>query len=487
MRKRKDKTEIILKNFPILDAGSEGVCVGKHEGKVVFVRNVVPQDVIDAVITKKKRAYYEAKPLRIVSPSADRVEPACEHFGICGGCKWQNMVYSKQLFYKQKQVEDNFRRIGKFDFPEPNPIIASEHIFGYRNKIEYTFSSKKWLTKEEFDRVEDPAGEGGGLGFHLSGIFDKALDIRYCHLHDQTGNRIRNQVREFALQHHISFADIRNHEGLLRNLILRTSVCGDRMVILVVRFFDDRARTVLEFIKDTFAELTSVLYVENAKLNDSIVDLPVHLFSGKEFMMERMGDLQFKVAPLAFYQTNALQAVRLYQAAADMAAIRSTETVYDLYTGTGTIALFVARQARRVIGIEQIASAVENARENAQLNRIDNVSFFDGDMIDVLTDDFVRNNGRPDVLITDPPRAGMHPKVVQELRKIAPSRIVYISCNPATQARDIALLCDAYRVEKVQPVDMFPHTHHVENITLLVRKENGAKNPAVFSPEENIL
>ncbi len=461
MSKRK---EITIENLEITDAGAEGVCIGRHEGAVVFVPYVVPGDVVD-VTARKKHSYYEARVTRFVSLSPKRVEPECAHFGTCGGCKWQQMDYRWQLHYKQKQVFDHFTRIGKFQFPEISPILAADNIFGYRDKIEYTFSDRKWLSKEDLDKVETL--ETRGLGFHLNGMFDKVLDINYCHLHSETGNRIRNRVREFGIQNNYAFWNARRQEGLLRNMILRRSTTGDYMAIMVFSEWNSQSRAMMEMLQKEFPEITSLMYVVNSKMNDSISDLEVRLFAGKGHMTERMRDLKFKVSPLAFYQTNPEQALKLYSKAAEFAAIRPDDIVYDLYTGTGTIALFVARNAQKVVGIEYVESAVEDARANAQLNGIGNTEFVAGDMAKILTDEFIASHGKPSVILTDPPRAGMHPKVVEQLLKVAPERIVYVSCNSATQARDIALLAEKYDVAAVQPVDMFPHTHHVENIALL--------------------
>ena len=464
MSKRK---EITIENLEITDAASEGLGVGRHEGAVVFVPFVVPGDVVD-VYAKKKHSFYQAKVTRFVSRSSDRVEPRCAHFGTCGGCKWQMMAYEKQLYYKQKQVYDHFSRIGKFPFPEIRPILASDRIFGYRDKIEYTFSDRKWLSKEDLEKADSL--ETRGLGFHLQGMFDKILDIDYCHLHSGLGNRIRNKIKAFAISHDYIFWNARTQEGLLRNLILRRSTTGDVMAIVVFKAWTEQSRELMAFVQNEFPEITALMYVINDKMNDSISDLEVHSFAGKNFLMEQMRDLQFKVSPLAFYQTNPEQAFKLYSQVESLAGIQPDETVYDLYTGTGTIALFVARHAKKVVGIEYVESAVEDARINAQLNGISNVEFVAGDMAKIFTDDFIAIHDTPDVILTDPPRAGMHPQVVEQLLKIAPQRIVYVSCNSATQARDIALLSGTYEVAAVQPVDMFPHTHHVENIALLVRK-----------------
>lgn len=462
MSKRK---EITIENLEIIDAASEGLGVGRHEGAVVFVPFVVPGDVVD-VWAKKKHSFYQAKVTRFVSYSADRVDPRCAHFVTCGGCKWQMMAYEKQLIYKQKQVFDHFSRIGKFPFPEIRPILASDHIFEYRDKIEYTFSDRKWLAREDLEKAD--CMETRGLGFHLQGMFDKILDIEHCHLHSELGNRIRNSVKAYAIANGFAFWNPRKQEGLLRNLIMRRSTTGDIMAIMVFTAWTEESQNMMEFIQKEFPEITALMYVINNKMNDSISDLEVRPFAGKNFLMEQMRELLFKVSPLAFYQTNPEQAFKLYSQVENLADIQAGETVYDLYTGTGTIALFVARHAKKVVGIEYVESAVEDARANARLNGIENVEFVAGDMAKIFTDEFIAAHGTPDVILTDPPRAGMHPQVVEQLLKIKPKRIVYVSCNSATQARDIALLSDTYEVIAVQPVDMFPHTHHVENIALLV-------------------
>ncbi|MDR0368371.1 MAG: 23S rRNA (uracil(1939)-C(5))-methyltransferase RlmD [Bacteroidales bacterium] len=470
--RRKNRAELIIENLEIIEAGSEGVSLGKYEDRVVFVPCVVPGDVIDAQVIKRKKSFYQARAVNIHRYSANRADPPCTHFGVCGGCKWQNMLYETQLFYKRKQVIDNFQRIGKFDFSEVLPILPSEDIFAYRNKVEYTFSNKRWLQKEEMPDADAGRINTCGLGFHLQGMFDKVLDIQHCYLHDDLGNEIRNAVKEYAVEHAVSFWNTRSQEGLLRNLIIRNSTCGDVMLILVFTALVAETKALLTFIADKFPQITSLLYVINTKMNDSVADLQTHVFKGKDFMTEKMNDLTFKVSPLAFYQTNAKQALKLYEATARLADVKRSQTVYDLYTGTGTIALFVAKNARKVVGIEYVASAIENARENAALNNISNADFFVGDMAKIFTDSFIEENGKPDVIIADPPRMGMHPKVVEQILNISPERIVYVSCNPATQARDIALLTEKYKVTAVQPVDMFPHTHHVENIALLERIGN---------------
>lgn len=465
------KKEITIENLEITDAGAEGICIGRHEGAVVFVPGVVPGDVVE-VSARKKHSYYQAKVLRFVSYSPDRVEARCAHFGTCGGCKWQQMPYEKQLYYKQKQVFDHFSRIGKFPFPEIHPILPSPSIYAYRDKIEYTFSSRKWLSKEDLAHADEL--ETRGLGFHLPGMFDKILDISYCHLHSETGNRIRNTVKDYCIAKNLTFWDARLQQGLLRNLILRRSTTGDYMAIAVFKEWNAQTDALLAFMQKEFPEITSLMYVINDKMNDSISDLEVKCYAGKAYMMEQMRNLKFNVSPLAFYQTNPEQALRLYEQVEQLAQIQPHETVYDLYTGTGTIALFVARNAQKAVGIEYVESAVEDARNNAKLNGIGNVEFVAGDMAKIFTDAFIAAHGTPDVVLTDPPRAGMHPQVIGQLLKIMPQRIVYVSCNSATQARDIALLSEKYEVAAVQPVDMFPHTHHVENVSLLLRKTEQA-------------
>ncbi len=461
------KKEIIIENLQITDAGAEGICIGRYENTVVFVPYVVPGDVVN-VTAFKKHSYYQAKVLRFISYSPDRVRPVCAHFGTCGGCKWQHMTYEKQLFYKQKQVFDHFSRIGKFPFPEIRPILASDAIFAYRDKIEYTFSDRKWLSKEDLDKQDQM--ETRGLGFHLPSMFDKILDIDYCHLHSEWGNIFRNRIRDFCIQNDYTFWNARRQEGLLRNLILRRATTGDLMVIFVFREWNGQSRTLMDFAEKEFPEITSLMYVINDKMNDSIADLKVQCYAGKDHLMEQMRELQFKVSPLAFYQTNPKQAYKLYCQVEELANIQANETVYDLYTGTGTIALFVARHAKKVVGIEYVEDAVRDAGVNAGINHIHNVEFVAGDMAKIFTDEFIRSHGTPDVILTDPPRAGMHTAVIEQILKITPQRIVYVSCNSATQARDIALLSEAYEVQAVQPVDMFPHTHHVENVALLCKK-----------------
>lgn len=460
-----------IENLEITDAGAEGKAVGKHEGLTVFVPFAVPGDVVDVQVFKKKRGYAEAYVTALKKSSPDRISPQCQHFGLCGGCKWQILTYEKQLYYKQKQVYDNFKHLGKFDFPDLEPIIGSDKQYFYRNKLEFTFSNLRWL--DDVDKQKQDAGEAivtEGLGFHIPGKFDKVLDIEKCHLQADPANDIRLTIKEYAMQHHIPFYNVRQHEGVLRNLVIRSSSTGELMVIVVMTVKSEETMQLMQFIGERFPEITSLLYCINTKLNDSITDLDMVTYKGKPFMMEEMEDLKFKVGPVSFYQTNNPQAYKLYKTAREFAQIGSDDIVYDLYTGSGTIANFVAKQAKQVIGIEYVDEAIVNAKENSKLNNISNTRFFAGDMAKVFTAEFIRENGKPDIVITDPPRAGMHEKVIEQLLNIAPKRIVYVSCNPATQARDITLLNEKYKVSKVQPVDMFPHTQHVENVALLTKR-----------------
>lgn len=460
-----------IEDLEILSAGSEGKAVAKHDGLTVFVPYAVPGDMVDVEVYKRKHGYAEANLLKIKQPSPDRMVPPCPHFGTCGGCKWQMMQYEKQLFYKQKQVEDNFRHLGKFDFPELNPIIGAEQIYYYRNKLEFTFSNMRWLQYDEKRRRD--AGEEMEMrcaGFHIPGKFDKVLDIQHCWLQAAPSNDLRLHIKEYAIKHELSFYDAREKQGLLRNLIIRTSSIGEVMAILVVSEFNTQVHDLLQDVSDHFPDLTSLLYVVNDKLNDTIFDLPHTVFKGRDYIMEQMEDLQFKIGPVSFYQTNSVQAYNLYKVVRDFAQITPDEVVYDLYTGTGTIANFIARRAKKVVGVEYVDAAIADANDNAKRNHIDNTTFVVGDMAKVFTPEFINIHGRPDVIITDPPRAGMHPKVIEQLIQLQVLRIVYVSCNPATQARDLSLLANKYEVAAVQPVDMFPHTQHVENVVLLVLK-----------------
>ncbi len=470
---RKNKPLPLLENITITDVAAEGKSLVRVDDMVVFVPFVVPGDVVDLQIKRKKKKHAEAVAVKFHSYSPDRVEPFCKHFGVCGGCKWQILPYDKQIAYKQQQVVDNLTRLGKVELPEVSPILGSAKTQCYRNKLEFTFSNKRWLTEQEIkENVQYDVMDG--LGFHISGAFDKVLDITECHLQDDINNALRNGIRQYAHEHGLSFYDIRQQVGLLRNIIVRTSSTGELMVILACQVHEEEERQqmmdLLAYIDETFPQITSLLYVINNKKNDTIGDLDIETFSGKDHMFEEMEGLRFKIGPKSFYQTNSEQAYELYKVARNFAGLTGQELVYDLYTGTGTIANFVARQCREVIGIEYVPEAIEDAKVNAELNKLDNTKFYAGDMKDMLTTEFIAEHGRPDVIITDPPRAGMHQDVIDVLRFAAPTRIVYVSCNPATQARDLQLLDDMYRVAKVQPVDMFPHTHHVENVVLLEKR-----------------
>ncbi len=469
MAKRK-KVNPVFEKVEVTAAGAEGKAVARIDNRVVFLPYAAPGDVVDVEIRKKRKSYMDGRVIRFHAYSGDRTEPRCSHFGTCGGCKWQHVEYAHQLRYKQQQVLDNLKRLGRFEMPDPEPILGSEKEYHYRNKLEYTFSNKRWLTdysrEADFDQIDMD-----GLGFHMPGMFDRVLDIRECYLQDHPSNAIRLAFRKHAKEMGLAFYDVRKWTGFLRNIIIRSSTTGDLMVILVVNDRDDeRTFALLDRVAADFPEITSLMYVLNEKRNPVINDLEIKLYKGLPYIMEEMEGLKFKVGPVSFYQTNSRQAYRLYQVAREYAALTGSETVYDLYTGTGTIAQFVAGRAKKVVGIEYVDSAIDDARANAALNGIANCTFHAGDIAAVLTDDFADREGRPDVIITDPPRGGMHADVVRQIMRLDPARIVYVSCNPATQARDVTLLAEQYRVEKVQPVDMFPHTHHVENIMKLVRK-----------------
>ena len=470
---RKRKPLPILENIEITGIAAEGKALARVNDLVVFVPYAVPGDVVDLQVRRKKHSYAEAEIIRFHRRSPERVQPFCPHFGVCGGCKWQCLPYEKQLHYKQQQVTDHLQRIAKVELPEISPILGSVRQTHYRNKLEFGFSDKRWLTEEEvrsgveFDNMN-------ALGFHIPGAFDKILDIKTCSLMDSLDDRIRNGIRDYALSHGLSFFNLRSATGLLRNLMLRTSSTGE--VMLLIQFSirnaeeETQARELLDHVHSSFPEITSLLWVNNLKCNDTIGDLPVHTHHGTPFIIEEMEGLRFKVGPKSFYQTNTEQAYELYKVARNFAELKPTDLVYDLYTGTGTIASFVARSAKQVIGIEYVPEAIEDAKENARFNGLDNTLFFAGDMKDILTAEFVGKYGRPDVIITDPPRAGMHTDVIKTILLAAPRRIVYVSCNSATQARDLALLDADYRVTAVQPVDMFPQTHHVENVVRLDRR-----------------
>ncbi len=472
----KKKNLPIIEHVEITGVAAEGKALVRINDIVTFVPNCVPGDVVDLQITKKKHSFMEAKVLRVVKPSEVRCEARCKHFGVCGGCKWQILPYAEQLRYKQQQIVDNLTRIGKIELPAISPILGSKHIYEYRNKLEFTCADRKWFPWEVIEAAGglEKVDSSFGLGFHIPNCFDKVLDIEECHLMPEINNRIRNGVREYARTHGLTFYNEHTHEGLLRTIILRNNHKGELMVIFSfgekIEDWRLEIEEFLEWMHTEFPEIISLLYVENLKFNDTIGDQEVKVYFGQDHIMEEMEGLQFKVGPKSFYQTNTEQAYELYKVARDFAELTGDELVYDLYTGTGTIANFVSRQARQVIGIEYVPEAIEDAKVNSKINNIENTLFFAGDMKDILNDDFIAVHGRPDVIITDPPRAGMHEDVVNVILNAEPKRIVYVSCNPATQARDLALLDAKYKVTKVQPVDMFPHTQHVENVVQLCRR-----------------
>lgn len=487
---RKKKELPLLEKVMITDVAAEGKALARVNDMVVFVPYVVPGDVVDLQVKRKKHSYAEAVAVKFHEYSSLRSTPFCQHFGVCGGCKWQCLSYEEQLRFKQKQVTDNLMRIGKIELPEISPILGSEQTREYRNKLEFTFSNKRWLTQEEVER-DVKYDQMNAVGFHIPGAFDKVLAIEECHLMDDICNRIRNGVRDYAYEHGYTFFDLRSQEGMLRNMMIRIVnddvTNGDNsssnhahaslkevMVVMQFKIVEPSEemlmKQLLQYMADTWPEITSLMYVVNNKCNDTIGDLPVYTFKGNDHIIEEMEGLKFKVGPKSFYQTNSRQAYNLYKVTRDFANLTGDELVYDLYTGTGTIANFVSRQARQVIGIEYVPEAIEDAKVNSSINGIDNTLFFAGDMKDILNQEFINEYGRPDIIITDPPRAGMHNDVIDTILFAEPKRIVYVSCNPATQARDLSLLDVKYRVARVQPVDMFPHTHHVENVVLLELK-----------------
>ncbi|MDR1865081.1 MAG: 23S rRNA (uracil(1939)-C(5))-methyltransferase RlmD [Bacteroidales bacterium] len=463
---------MIIENVPIVDIADDGRAVGKIDDLVVFVQHAVPGDNVDVCVFKKRKKYVEGTVSRFNSYSEWRVEPVCDHFSVCGGCKWQDLGYDRQLYFKHKNVSDCLSRIGKLNLPEIAPVLASSPIFFYRNKLEFTFSSNRWLTEEEI-QAGSAIDNRNALGFHIPSMFDKVLDIRQCHLQADPSNGIRLAAREFALREGMPFFDLRTHEGFLRTMVIRTSSTGEVMVIVTFHCDDAEQREkLLDFLWKRFPEISSLMYVINPKFNDSFADLEVQLYKGNPFIMEEMEGLKFKVGPKSFYQTNSQQARQLYAITRELALLTGKEIVYDLYTGTGTIANFVASCAKKVIGVEFIDEAIRDAQYNSALNGIRNTRFFAGDMKDVFTVEFIRQHGMPDVVILDPPRVGLHPKVVEALLFAMPKRLVYVSCNPSSQARDLALLRDFYDIKAVRPVDMFPHTHHVENVVMLERKQS---------------
>lgn len=468
-RKNRNKE---FKDLKVIDAGAKGKSIAKApDGKVIFIGNAVPGDVVDVQTTKKKHAYYEGTATKIHQYSDKRVEPPCIHFSVCGGCKWQFMGYEHQLYYKQKEVLNNLTRLGKIDLPEVTPILGSKEIYFYRNKMEFSFSDSRWLTQEEIQSGKD-IEDRNALGFHIPGMWDKILDIKECHLQQAPSNGIRNSIKKFALENDIPFFNTRDQRGMLRTLMIRTSSTGEIMVLL--QFFEEnkeKREMLLDFVAEEFPEITSLQYVINSKGNDTIYDQEVICYKGEDHIFEEMEGLKFKINAKSFYQTNSAQAYELYKITRDFAGLTGKELVYDLYTGTGTIAQFVAAKAAKVVGVEAVPEAIADARENARNNKITNTEFFVGDMKKVFTADFVKKYGHPDVLITDPPRDGMHKDVVAQIIGILPRRIVYVSCNSATQARDLALLDDHYKVTRTQAVDMFPQTFHVENVVCLERRK----------------
>ncbi|MFD2727723.1 23S rRNA (uracil(1939)-C(5))-methyltransferase RlmD [Hyunsoonleella rubra] len=465
------KRHQVFENLEVIDAGAKGKTVAKApDGKVVFLPNAVPGDVVDVQTFKKRKAYYEGKATNFHKLSEKRVAPVCHYFGTCGGCKWQDMGYEHQLYYKQKEVVNNLTRIGHLELPSITPILGSKEQYFYRNKMEFSFSDSRWLTQEEIQSDKD-LGDRNALGFHIPGMWDKILDIEKCHLQRDPSNAIRNAVKQFAVENGMSFFNTRQQSGFLRTMMIRTSSIGDVMVLL--QFFKEdvaQRELLLDFLTETFPEITSLLYVINSKGNDTIYDQEVICYHGQDHIFEEMEGLRFKINAKSFYQTNSEQAYELYKITREFADLKGDELVYDLYTGTGTIAQFVSKKAKKVVGIESVPDAIAAAEENAQLNGIDNVEFVVGDMKQVFNDAFIAKHGQPDVVITDPPRDGMHKDVVAQLLNIGAQKIVYVSCNSATQARDLALMKDMYNVVKVQPVDMFPQTFHVENVVLLQKR-----------------
>ncbi|BDB56968.1 23S rRNA (uracil(1939)-C(5))-methyltransferase RlmD [Flavobacterium ammonificans] len=468
---RKNTDKVVFHQIKVLDAGAKGVSVAKApDGKVIFIPNVVPGDVVDVQTFKKRKAFYEGKAVKFHELSEHRIEPICEHFGVCGGCKWQNMNYSQQLFYKQNEVKNHLQRIGKIELPEFDPILGSEKQFFYRNKMEFSFSNSRWLTEKEIESTED-LGNRNALGFHIPKMWDKILDINKCHLQEDPSNAIRNEIRAFANENGLTFFNPRAHEGLLRTLMLRTASTGEIMVL--IQFFeDDKANRelILDHIYKKFPQITSLQFVVNNKANDTLYDTNIQLYKGRDYILEEMEGLKFSINAKSFYQTNSDQAYELYKITRDFAGLTGNETVYDLYTGTGTIAQFVSKNAKKVIGVESVLEAISDAKVNAKRNEITNCEFFVGDMKVVFNESFIAQHGKPDVIITDPPRDGMHKDVIEQILKIEPQKVVYVSCNSATQARDLALMDEKYKVTRVRPVDMFPQTHHVENVVLLEKR-----------------
>jgi 23S rRNA (uracil1939-C5)-methyltransferase len=472
MRKVGRKKELpLLEKVTITDIGSEGNALARVNNQVVFVPMLIPGDVVDIRVRKKRKTYLEGSVVRFHEYSADRENPVCRHFGVCGGCRWQHLPYNLQLHYKEKQVVDNLTRIGKVGLPVISPIIGSSEVFFYRNKLEYTFSDKRWLTKEEMNSDDDFEKEDA-LGFHVPGLFDKVLDIRECHLQPEPSNVIRDSVRRYAHKNCFHFFNFRQQSGFLRNLVIRNSSDGKFMVIVVFSHDEpERRNGLLDYLSSEFPVITSLFYVINSKKNDSLADQEPVLYKGEDYLIEELDGLKFRIGPKSFFQTNTKQALKLYRTAAEMAGLKGNEVVYDLYTGTGTIANFIASKAYKVIGIEYVDEAIRDARINSDMNKITNTEFITGDIKNVLSGEFIKKHGSPDVIITDPPRAGMHKDVIEKITEANPLRIVYVSCNAATQARDIQLFSEKFKVTGVQPVDMFPQTHHVESVILLQQKK----------------
>lgn len=461
---------ITLNDIEVIDTSVEGKAVAKHDGMVIFCEGAVPGDIVDLNIYRKKSKFAEAKVLSIKKESPHRVKPACDHFGVCGGCKWQNLDYKAQLQFKQKFVHDALVRIGKLDIPEMLPILGNQETFFYRNKLEFSFSNKKWLTEEQI-KTDEHIDNRNALGFHIPGRFDKVLEIEKCHLQPDPSNAIRNEIRDYALKNNLAFFDIREKNGFLRTLMVRITATGEVMVVLgVYEWLEKELFALLDHLKIKFPSITSLQYVHSNKANDSLDGLEIKLYHGRSFIYEEMEGLKFKISAKSFYQTNSKQAYNLYKITRDFAGLKGDELVYDLYTGTGTIANFVARNCKKVIGVEYIEDAVKDAFENSKLNNIENSFFAAGDMKNVLNENFINTHGKPNVIIADPPRAGMHEDVVHVIMKASPEKIVYVSCNPSTQARDLALMASQYKITRIQPVDMFPQTAHVENVVLLEKR-----------------
>ena len=471
---KKQKRAIVLEDVPVQDYAAEGKCLSRVDGKVIFIESTVPGDVVDVQLIKSKKDWAEGYPLRFKKYSEDRVVPFCSHFGVCGGCQWQSLPYAKQLIYKQKQVGDNLSRIGKVQLPSMFPIIGADETKHYRNKLEFTFCNKKFIPSDEFRKLKaagaDIINEGGFAGFHAKGMFDKIVEIDTCYLQHEPTNLIRKAIAAFAIKNNLPFYDFRTHQGWLRNVVVRFATTGELMINIVLGYEEEKQTQLFDELLQQFPQITTLLFTINKKFNDSIFDLHPQVYFGKGSIIEKLEDFQFKISPKSFFQTNTKQAEKLYQVAREFAELNGTQTLYDLYCGTGSIGIFASKHAKKIIGVELIAEAIADAQENAALNNILHSVFVSGDVIDICDDIFFAAHGRPDVVITDPPRAGMHEKLVKKLLEIEAPIIVYVSCNPATQARDIALLDEKYEVTKIQPVDMFPHTHHIENVMQLKLK-----------------